>query len=152
MLEETTGVRFLFVPYKGAAPALLGVLRGEIAFMGSDVNTVQPHVQTKKVIPLVASHRTPHLPGTPSFADAGYPQIDVYPSFSVVAPTGTSPVIVQRMSAEIIKLMKTPTFQERLDARALIPVFDTPDEYAAVLKKERAKYAELIRRNNITAE
>jgi len=152
MVEEAAGVRFTHVRYKGAAQAVLGLLRGEIAFMGSDVNTVQPHVQSKKVVPLAASHRTPHLPGTPSFADAGYPQIDAYPSFSVVAPTGTSPAIVQRMSVEIVKLMKTPAFRERLDARALIPVFDTPEEYAAVLKTERAKYAELIRRNNIVAE
>lgn len=152
MVEEVSGVRFTHVPYKGAAQALLGLLRGEIAFMGADVNTVQPHVQSKKVIPLAASHRTPHLPGTPSFADAGYPQIDVYVSFSVVAPTGTPPAIVQRMSAEIVKLMKTPTLREKLDGRALIPVFDTPDEYAAVLKQERAKYAELVRRYNIVAE
>ena len=152
MLEEAAGVRFLHVPYKGAAPALVGLLRGEIAFMGSDINTVQPHVQAKKLWALAASHRTPNLPGTPTFAEAGYPGVEAYPSFSVVAPTGTPPAIVQRMSAEIVKLMRTPAFQEKLDARALIPVFDTPDEFAAVLKRERAKYAELIRRNKITAE
>lgn len=152
MLEEETGVRFLHVPYKGAAPALVGLLRGEIAFMGSDINTVQPHVQSKKLLALAASHRTTNLPGTPTFSESGYPGVEAYPSFSVVAPTGTPPAIVQRMSAEIVKLMRTPAFQEKLDARALIPVFDTPEEFAAVLKKERAKYAELIRRNNIVAE
>jgi tripartite-type tricarboxylate transporter receptor subunit TctC len=56
------------------------------------------------------------------------------------------------MSAEIVGLMKTPAFRDRLDAQALLPVFDTPDEFAAVLKKDRARYAEVIRRNNITAE
>jgi tripartite-type tricarboxylate transporter receptor subunit TctC len=152
MLEEAAGVRFLLVPYKGASQAALGVLRGEVAFMGSDVNTVLPHVQSKKMVPLAVSHRTPHLPGTPTFADAGYPQVDAYPSFSVAAPAGTSPAIIQRLSTEIIKLMKASAVRQRLDAHALIPVFDTPDEFAAVLKKERAKYAELIRRNKITAE
>jgi len=152
MVEEAGRVRFLHVPYKGAAPALVGLLRGEIAFMGSDINTVRPHAQSKKVVPLAASHRTPHLSGTPTFADAGFPQVDAYPSFSVVAPTGTPPAIIQRLSTEIAKSMKTPAFLEKLDARALIPIFDSPDEFAAVLKKERAKYAELIRRNNIVAE
>lgn len=152
MLEEVAGVRFLHVPYKGAAPALVGLLRGETAFMGSDINTVQPHVQSRKLLALAASHRSPNLPGIPTFAEAGYPGVEAYPSFSVVAPAGTSPTIIQRLSVEIIKLMKAPAFQERLDAHALIPVFDTPDEFAAVLKKERARYAEVIRRNNIVAE
>ena len=152
MLEEAAGVRFLHVPYKGSAPVLVGLLQGEIEFMGSSVSTVQPLAQAKKVVPLAASHRTPHLPGTPTFAEAGYPSVDSVPTFSVVAPMGNSPVVIQRLSAEIVKLMKTPAFREKLDARALIPVFDTPDEFAVVLKKERARYAEVIRRNNIVAE
>jgi tripartite-type tricarboxylate transporter receptor subunit TctC len=78
--------------------------------------------------------------------------VDVYPSYSVVAPAGTPATVIQRMSAEIVGLMKTPAFRDRLDAQALLPVFDTPDEFAAVLKKDRARYAEVIRRNNITVE
>jgi tripartite-type tricarboxylate transporter receptor subunit TctC len=152
MLEEATGVRFVHVPYKGAAQAVLGVLRGEIAFMVTDISTAQPYVQSKKVVPLAASHRTSHLPGTPTYAEAGYPSVDAVPSYSVVAPAGTPQAIVQRMSVDLVGLMKTPAFRERLDARALIPVFDTPDEFAAVLKKERARYADVIRRNNIVAE
>jgi tripartite-type tricarboxylate transporter receptor subunit TctC len=152
MIEEAGKVRFLHVPYKGASQAALGVLRGEIAFMVTDISTAQPHVQSKKVVALVASHRSPHLPGTPTYAEAGYPSVDAVPSYSVVAPAGTPQAIVQHLSVDIVGLMKTPAFRERLDAQALLPVFDTPDEFAAVLKKERARYADVIRRNNITAE
>jgi len=152
MIEEAAGVRFLHVPYKGAAQAALGVLRGEIAFMVTDISTAKPFVQSRKVVPLAASHRTSHLPGTPTYAEAGYPSVDAVPSYSVVAPAGTPQTIVQRMSVDLVGLMKTPAFRERLDAQALIPVFDTPDEFAAVLKKERARYADVIRRNNIVAE
>ncbi len=152
MVEEAAGVRFVHVPYKGAAQAALGVLRGEIAFMVTDISTAQPFVQSRKVVPLAASHRSSHLPGTPTYAEAGYPSVDAVPSYSVVAPSGTPHAIVQRMSAEIVGLMKTPAFRERLDVQALIPVFDTPDEFAAVLKKERARYADVIRHNKIVAE
>jgi len=152
MAEEATNARFTHVPYKGAAPTLLGLLRGEVAFMGSDVNTVRPHVQSKKAIAIAASHRTSHLPGTPSFADAGYPSIQSFPFFSVAAPERTAKEIVQRLSAEIGAAMKAPSLRERLDAAALIPVFDKPEEFSAVLKRERSRYAEVIRRNNITAE
>jgi len=152
MTEEATNARFMHVPYKGAAPTLLGLLRGEIAFMGSDVNTVRPQIQSKKLVAIVASHRTHHLPGTPSFADAGYPSIQSFPSFSVMAPVRTPREVVQRLSVEIGKAMKTPSMMERLDGSALLPVFDTPEEFAAFLGKERARYGDVIRRNNITAE
>jgi tripartite-type tricarboxylate transporter receptor subunit TctC len=152
MVEEASGARFVHVPYKGGGRAVLGLLGGELAFMVSGIVAAQPHIQSKKLLALAASHRIPQLPGTPTLAEAGYPKIGAYGSFSVAAPTGTPPANVQRLSAEIIKVMKSPAFREKLDAQALIPVFDTPDEFAAVLKKERARYAEVIRRNNIVAE
>jgi tripartite-type tricarboxylate transporter receptor subunit TctC len=152
MLEEAGKVRFLHVPYKGASQAVLGLLRGEVAFMVTDISTALPHLQARRVVPLAASHRSRHTPGTPTYAEAGYPSVDAYPYYSVVAPAGTPATVIQRMSAEIVGLMKTPAFRDRLDAQALLPVFDTPDEFAAVLKKDRARYAEVIRRNNITAE
>ena len=152
MIEEAGKVRFLHVPYKGASQALLGLLRGEVAFMVTDISTALPQLQSRKVVPLAASHRSPHIPGTPTYAEAGFPSVDAYPSYSVVAPAGTPPAIVQRMSSEIVTLMKTPALREKLDARAMVPIFDTPDEFAAVLKKDRVRYAEVIRRNGITAE
>ena len=152
MLEEAGKVRFLHVPYKGASQAALGVDRGEVAFMVTDISTAKPHVQSRKVVPLAATHRSPHIPGTPTYAEAGFPSVDAVPSYSVVAPAGTPATIVQRLSVEIVGLMKTPAFRERLDAQALLPVFDTPEEHAAALRRERARYAELIRRNNITAD
>lgn len=152
MLEEAGKVRFLHVPYKGASQAVVGLLSGDIAFMVTDISTALPHLRSRRVVPLAASHRSRHIPGTPTYAEAGYPSVDIYPSYSVVAPAGTPRAIVQRASAEIIGLMKTPAFRDRLDAQALLPVFDTPDEFAAVLKKDRARYAEVIRRAGIVAE
>ena len=152
MLEEAGKVRFLHVAYKGASQASLGLLRGEVAFMVTDISTALPLIQAKRVVPLAASHRSSHLPGTPTYAQAGFPSVDAYPSYSVVAPAGTPPAIVRRMSAEIVALMKSPAYRERLDARAMVPIYDTPEQFASVLSKERAKYAELIRRNKISAE
>ncbi|MGH9578541.1 MAG: Bug family tripartite tricarboxylate transporter substrate binding protein, partial [Terriglobales bacterium] len=153
VVEEVSGARFVHVPYKGGGQAVQGLLSGEIAFMVSGIISAQPHVQSGKVLALAASHRVRQLPGTPTYGESGYPNIEsIYSSFSVVAPAGTPPAIVRRMSAEIAALMKSPAFRERLDAQALIPVFDTPNEFAATLKKERARYAEIIRRNNIVAD
>lgn len=142
----------MHVPYKGLGQAVQGLLRGETAFMASGVVVVLPHVRSGKALPLAVTHRAAQLPGTPTFAEAGYPSIEANSTYSVAAPAGTPAVVVQRLSAEIIRVMKAPAFREKLDAHALIPVFDTPDEFAVTLKRERAMWAGIIRRNNIAAE
>ena len=152
LIEEAAGARFVHVPYKGIGQAVQGLLRGETAFMASDIGPVLPHIRSGRVLALAVTERTPQLPETPTLAAAGYPKIEASASFSVAAPTGTPPAIVQRLSAEIIKLMRAPAFREKLDAQGFIPVFDTPDAFAASLKKERQMWADIIRRNNIVAE
>ena len=152
LLEEAAGARFVHVPYKGIGQATQGLLSGETAFMASDIGPVLPHIRSGRVRALAVTERTPQLPGTPTLAEAGYPRIEAYASFSVVAPTATPPAIVQRLSAEIIKVMKSPAIKEKLDGQGFIPVFDTPDAFAASLKKERQMWAEVIRRNNIVAD
>jgi tripartite-type tricarboxylate transporter receptor subunit TctC len=152
MVEEAAGARFVHVPYKGIGQAATGLLSGETAFMASDIGPVLPHIRSGRMMALAVTERSPLLPGTPTLAEAGYPKLEAYASFSVVAPTGTLPAIVQRLSAEIIKVMKSPAIRERLEGQGFIPVFDTPDAFSASLKKERQKWAEVIRRNNIVAD
>jgi tripartite-type tricarboxylate transporter receptor subunit TctC len=103
------------------------------------------------VVALAVNQPTPLLPGVPTLAQAGFP-IEVFTSFSVVAPAGTPRPIIQRMSAEIAKAMKSPALAEKLQAQALVPVFDTPEQFAADLKKERDGWAAFIRRNGIEQE
>src|SRR5204862_6372995 len=75
-----------------------------------------------------------------------------YTAFSVVAPAATPAASVQRMSAEILKAMKSPGLKEKLESAGYIPVFDTPEDYATSLRKKRLLWAEVIRRSNIVAE
>ena len=152
MIEEVAGARFIHVPYKGLGQAVQGLLRGEIGFMIADVATILPYVKDKRMVALAVTEPVPQLPGVPTQAQAGYAGIEVFISFSVLAPTGTPPAIVQRMSTEVVKAMKSPAIKERLEGLAFIPVSDTPDAFAASLKKERQMWADVIRRNNITAE
>jgi tripartite-type tricarboxylate transporter receptor subunit TctC len=152
LVEEAAGARFVHVPYKGIGQATTGLLSGETAFMASDIGPVLPHIRSGRVRALAVTERTPQLPGTPTLAESGYPKIEAYASFSVVAPTGTPPAIVQRLSAEIAKAMKSPVIRDRLEGQGFIPVFDTPDAFSASLNKERRMWAEVIRRNKIVAD
>jgi tripartite-type tricarboxylate transporter receptor subunit TctC len=111
-----------------------------------------PHIRSGRVRALAVSLGTEVLPDTPTLAQAGYRDIEIYASFMVVAPAGTPPATVQRLNAEINQAMKSPAIAERLRALALIPVFETPEQFAASLKKARGTWSAFIRRNNIVAQ
>jgi tripartite-type tricarboxylate transporter receptor subunit TctC len=151
MLEEASGARFVHVPYKGVGQAYKDLLGGDIKFMFPDVASVLPHIRSGKVLALAVNQRSDLLPGVPTLAEAGFP-IEVFTSFSVVAPAGTPRAIVERMSAEIGKAMKSSALGEKLRAQALVPVFDTPGQFSVEMKKERDGWAAFIRRNGIVQE
>jgi tripartite-type tricarboxylate transporter receptor subunit TctC len=151
MLEEKSGAKFTHVPYKGVGPAFQDLLGGQIQFLFPDIASAISHVKAGKLRALAVTQKSALLPGTPTLAEAGYP-LDVFTSFSVVAPAGTPAAIVQRLSAEIGNAMRSGPVAAKLDAQALIPVFDTPAEFAASLKKERDGWAAFIRRNAIEAD
>ena len=151
-LEETAGIKFLHIPYKGMGHAYQDLLGGQIKFMFPDVASVLGHIKSGKAVPLAVTERTELLPGVPTLAEAGLSGVDATSSFSVVAPTGTPAAIVQRLSAEITKAMKAPALAEKLQAQALNAVFDTPEVFALSLKKERDGWAAFIKRNGIVLE
>ena len=152
ILEEASGAKFLHIPYKGMGQAYQDLLGGQLKFMFPDVASVLGHIKSGKAVPLAVTERTELLPGVPTFAEAGLPGVDATSSFSVVAPTGTPAAIVQRLSAEINKAMKSPALAEKLQAQALNAVFDTPEQFAVSLKKERDGWAAFIKRNGIVLE
>src|SRR5690349_3626962 len=152
MLEEVSGASFLHVPFKGMGPVMPALLGGQVSFAFPDAAIATPHIKAGKLRALAIIARTPQLPGVPTFAEAGFPGLEIYSSFSVVAPAGTPAAVIARMSAEIARAMKSPGLAAALERETLIPVFDTPEEFAAHLKKERAAWAEVIRRNAIVPD
>lgn len=148
MLEENTGAKFIHVPYKGVGAGYADLLGGQIQFMFPDVASALSHVQAGKLRAIAVTQTTPLLPGVPTLAMAGFP-LEVFTSFSVVAPAGTPATVVRRMGAEIARAMRSPGIAEKLDAQVLVPVFDTPEQFAASLKEERDGWAAFIRRNAI---
>jgi tripartite-type tricarboxylate transporter receptor subunit TctC len=151
MLEEKSRAKFTHVPYKGVGPAFQDLLGGQIQFLFPDIASAVSHIKAGKLRALAVTQASALLPGTPTLAEAGYP-LDVFTSFSVVAPAGTPAPIVQQLAAEIGRAMRSAPVAAKLEAQALIPVFDTPAEFAASLKKERDGWAAFIRRNAIEAD
>jgi tripartite-type tricarboxylate transporter receptor subunit TctC len=152
MIEDATGARFTHVPYKGVAPAYQDLLSGRLQFMFTDLATIEQNIRAGKVIALAVNQKTPLLPDVPTIAEAGYPGVRAWTSFSVMAPAKVSPAILRKLSVETQKALNNPAVQQRLAQQALIPVHDTPEEFAAELRKEREHWGQFIRRNNIQAE
>jgi tripartite-type tricarboxylate transporter receptor subunit TctC len=149
MLEERTGARFLHVAYKGLGPAYQDLLGGQIQFLFPDTGSALPHIRAGKILALAVNRESTQLPAVPTFTQAGIPDFDIVGSFSVVAPRATPSGIVSRLSREITTAMKSPELGARLESQGFVPEFDTPEDFAESLKKERADFAELIRRNGI---
>jgi tripartite-type tricarboxylate transporter receptor subunit TctC len=152
LLEDVSGAQFTNIPYKGLGQAVTNLLSGEISFMYSDVVAILSHLKAGKVIALAASAPIKQLPDVPTVADAGWPDAGVHASFMVVAPTGTPAAVIHRLNGEINRLMKTPDIAQKLDAVVLIPVFETPSEFAARLGREREKWAAHIRRLGVKVD
>jgi tripartite-type tricarboxylate transporter receptor subunit TctC len=152
MLEEVSGAKFLHVPYKGVAPAYQDLLGGRVHFMLTDLASIEQHIKSGKLVPLAVTQKTRTLSNVPTVAEAGYPQWRAWTSFSVMAPAKVSPAIVKRLAEEVGKALRNPAVLQRLEQQALIPVLDTPEEFAADLKKEREHWGQFIRRNNVTPD
>ena len=150
MIEELTGTKFIHVPYKGTGPAYQDLITGRIQFMFADLAGALSYVKSGKVRVLAADPKTSLLPDVPTFTEAGWPNFDAPTSFSVLAPKGVRQDIIDRLAAEVGKALKT--LAPRLEQQGLLPVFDTPAEFAENLAKERANWAAFIQRNGITAE
>ena len=152
LLEDVSGAKFTNIPYKGLGQSVQNLLSGEISFMYSDVVAILAQMKAGKVIPLAASTRIPQLPGVQTVAEAGWPDAGVHASFMVAAPTGVPAAMIQRLNSEINRLEKTPEIAARLEAAVLIPIFETPAEFAARLVKEREKWAGHIKRLGVTVD
>jgi tripartite-type tricarboxylate transporter receptor subunit TctC len=151
MMEDASGARFTHVPYKGVAPAYQDLLSGRLQFMYTDLATIDQQIKAGKVIALAVNEKTPLLPNVPTLAQAGL-NVRAWTSFSVMVPRKTSPAIVGKLSAEINKAFRNPAVQQRLLQQALLPVHDTPEQFAADLRKERQHWGDFIKRKNIQPE
>ena len=152
MMEEITGARFSHVPYKGVGPAYTDLLGERLQFMLTDLASVRGFIDGGRLLALAITDKSALLPNVPSFAEAGFPGIKAFTAFSVLVPAKVPPALVKRIAAEIAKAMKNPATATKLEQQALLPVFDTPEQFAASLKEEQANWGAFIRQHHIVPE
>ena len=154
LLAYQAGVKFTHVPYKGSGPAVQDVVGGQVDMMFDTTLIVGPHIQSGKLRPIAvtSSKRLESLPEVPTIAEAGQKGFDMGSWQAVFAPAGTSKAVVDRLHAEIMKIIATPEVQARLKSFGMIPSTMTPAELGDYQKAEVAKWAQVIKAAGIKAD
>ncbi len=154
LFNIVAGVKLVHVPYKGVNLAMNDVLSGEVHLVVIGIPAAAPHIKAGKLraLALIAPQRSPALPEVPTVAEAGLPNFEVTTWYGVLAPAGTPGPVVTRLNAELVKIMHAPELKERLAAMATEPRTSTPEEFAAYIKQEIAKWAEVVRRAGLKAD
>ena len=154
LFNIVTGTKLVHVPYKGVNLAMQGVLAGEIQLVFIGIPAALPHIKAGKLraLALVAPQRSPALPEVPTVAEAGLKDFEVTTWYGIMTPAGTPRPIVSRLNAELVKIMHTPEVKERLAGMATDPLTSTPEEFAAYLKQEIAKWGDVVRKAHLKAD
>jgi len=147
MLNAVAGLKNVHVPYKGAAPALTDLLAGQVQFMFTTIPPALPHVKSGKLRALAVANakRSSLLPDLPTTAENGAPGVEASSWNGVLAPAGTPRDIIARLHAEIGAVMKLPGVSDRLASAGVEPMLTTPEEFAAYIESETARYAKVVR-------
>jgi tripartite-type tricarboxylate transporter receptor subunit TctC len=155
MLENFTATKMINVPFKGNGPALAEVMAGRVTFMFYPAVGIADQVAQKRLKVLAVGTREPwaDFPGVPTLEEMGLHGFDATaPWVGVLAPGGTPPAIVNRVSAEMRKSLARPETQARMKQLGAITVADSPVEFAAFLKKDYERWAQVIKTSGIKAE
>ena len=152
--SEAAVARFNRVPYKGSVPALSGLLGGDLQFVFIDPPPALPHIRAGKLraLAVTSTRRTSYLPDVPTVAEAGIPGFEAVFWIGLFAPAATPRDIIAKLQQEASRAVLGPEGRERMAALGIDPVGNSPEDFAAYLKAEGARYAPVIRAANITAE
>jgi tripartite-type tricarboxylate transporter receptor subunit TctC len=154
LLAILTGIKIAHIPYKGGGPAMIDTISGEMQMMFATMPAAMPHVKSERVRPVAVTtaRRSQTLPQLPTIAETGVKGYEASTWYGVLAPARTPRAIVERLHGETVKILGTPDIRERLGAQGFEPAGSTPEEFAAYIKSEIAKWSKVIRTAGIKAE
>jgi len=154
LLGVLSDVQLTHIPYKGGEPAMEAVLGGQIDMLFSTLLQSKGLIQGGKLRPLAVTtpERSPALPQLPTMMEAGVPRYEVVGWYGILAPAGTPPTIVQKLSREIAKSVHLRDVAEKIAADGSEPVGNSPEEFGRHIKSEVQKWRDLIQKTGIRSE
>ncbi|MES2188017.1 MAG: tripartite tricarboxylate transporter substrate binding protein [Pseudomonadota bacterium] len=157
LFAQKTGTKATHIPYKGTAPALADLAGGQVQMMFSVIPPALALVQGGRLraIAVTSAKRLPNLPDVPTIAESGVAGLAGFEStltYGLLAPRGTPAEVVKTLSAQIVQVASTPEFQSRLGVEGAVPLLGGAVDYAALVKRESAKWAEIVKVSGATAD
>ena len=147
LLQSVAGVKFVHVPYRGAAPALTDLLGGQVQLFAADAPVLMSSIKGGKIRALGAAsgQRNPMLPDVPTLAEQGYPNIVVDNWYGLLAPAKTPPAIIAKINDAFVKAINDTVVKKKLIDSGAIPVADTPAEFGKFFKNEYDRWGKVVR-------
>jgi tripartite-type tricarboxylate transporter receptor subunit TctC len=147
MFKAVNGIEVNHVPYKGSAPGLLALLKDEVQMMFDvgGVSTVHMNEGKLRALAVTGSARNPGLPDVPTLSELGIPGFELTFWFGIVAPAGTPQPIVDRLSAEIGRIIDAPDFKEKAQKTGYMTTPTTPAQFSSVVHADMARWEKLFK-------
>ncbi|MFL1461773.1 Bug family tripartite tricarboxylate transporter substrate binding protein [Roseococcus sp. DSY-14] len=155
LLQQVSGANLVHVPYRGGGPALTDLMAGNVPVMFNGFGGSVPHVREGRVraIAVTSARRSATLPEVPTMAEQGFPQIELYDWFGVVAPARTPPAATERLFRAVVEATRNAALRQRLEAAGLeVMASASPDEFGGYIAAEIERWGALIRAAGIRAD
>jgi tripartite-type tricarboxylate transporter receptor subunit TctC len=154
LLKREAGIEMIHIPYKGAAAAAVAIISGDVDMMIGAAGVLTPHIKSGRLRPLAtpAPQRFSAYPDLPTFGELGYPRVQIREWLGLVAPTGTSKEVIERLNLEIAKAFALPEMRQRLALLGMEPAALGPIEFAALIRSDLQRWARFVRDAKIESD
>ena len=154
LFEQNAGIDMIHVPYKSGSAGLTDLMAGNVTMMFDQMYSAMPSIKADKLRPIAitSKKRSPLLPNVPTFAENGYPKVEVLNWQGLIAPKGTPKAIVDKLNAAANEALKDPQLRELMLSQGNEIGGGSPAEFAALIKSESAKWSAVVKTANIKPE
>ena len=154
LFKNMTGTHMVHIPYKGGGPAVADLLAGQVPVSFATVLETLPHVKSGRLraLAVTSANRSLAWPGVPTVAESGVPGYESISWLALFAPAGTPKDIINKISLEVVRIINLPDVKERLLLQGAEPIGSTPEQLAAVLANDVAKYAKVMKAAGVQPE
>ena len=154
LLQHDANIKLIHVPYKGVSPAMTDLVGGQVTMMFAQLSSALPYIKAGKLVPLgvASARRSTVLPDVPTIAEQGLPKFEAISWYALMAPAGTPQDVLRKLSRQTDAVLAEPALKDKLATLGMETAGGTPEQLAATIQKESARWAGLIHQRHITVD